>query len=463
MNIVIIGCGKVGRKLAADLSEENHDVTVVDVRPNMVKRLANELDIMAIRGNGIDHETLDDAGVANADLLISVTGNDELNLLCCLLAKRMNPKLQTAARVRNPEYTDYVQDLRRDLSINLIVNPELTAAREIFRSITLPNGVSSEAFSSGSPMIYSFRIQPGSILDNLMIRDIHPKLRNHLLVCFVERDDKAFIPDGDFVLKERDIISVAGDPNILHGFFDHVGIKHNRIKNVMVVGAGRVGFYLARMLENTRMNLTIIESDQAVCEEMAEKIPNATIIYGNGSDQALLHEEGLDEMDAFIALTGIDEENIILSLYARSAAGIKTITKINRIAFDEVINTMDLDTIVNPKQLTAEVIIRYVRALSAGLNSNVETVHKLAHDQVESLEFRIREQEPYTNIPLQDLPVKPGVLVAMIIRKKRLIVPKGYDELKAGDKVIIVTTKKGVCDLSELIDLKELQKRTNAS
>lgn len=450
MKIIIIGCGKVGRSAAAALSAENHDVVVVDNRPERIFNLANELDVLAVAGGGLSHDTLQEAGVSEADLVIALTGHDELNLLCCLLAGKLGAS-HTIARVRNPEYTQYFHNLSMDLGIDLIINPEMEAAREIFRSLSLPYGVSSEALSVKNAEIFKLKIHPDSVLCNMPVKDIPARLKSDILVGIVERGDQTFIPDGEFVLQARDTISIVGSVHNIHAFFSKIRLHANKIRNVMVVGAGKVAYYLANMLKQTHMQLTMIESNLATCEHMAETFPEFTIIHGNGSDEDLLIDEGLRDMDVFVSLTGIDEENIILSLYASSTAGIKTITKINRIAFDNVIAAMDLDTIVNPKKLTLERIIKYVRAAAGGVGSNVESVHQLAGNTAEGLEFNITRESEVTNVPLAKLKLKPGILVAMILRRGKAILPRGNDTIQVGDHVILVTTHKGLCDIEQIL------------
>lgn len=452
MKIVIVGCGKVGNALISDLSREGHDVTVIDNRAQKVKAAVRDSDVMGIHGSGMDHSVLEDAGIREADLFIAVTGNDELNLLCCLLARKLGQSLQTIARVRNPEYSDTITDLQSDLGISMIINPEYSAAREIFKAISLPPTVSAETFSTDSSEIYKLKIPTGSVLNEMPIKDIPSRLKGDILVCMVERGDDLIIPDGDFVLKEKDIISISGTPRKRDQFFRKIGIKSNSVNRVMVIGAGKVAYYLARMLKKTGIELTLVDNDPAVCEQMASWFPEAIVINGNGSDREMLEEEGLEQMDAFVSLTGIDEENIILSLYIRSIMPIKTITKINRISFDDVIGALDLDTIVNPKKLTAETIIRYVRAAEGGIGSNVETVHRLAQDRAEAIEFLIREDSKATNVPLMDLKTKRGTLAALIVRNKKPILPRGSDRLMVGDSVIFITTETGLCKLDDVLD-----------
>lgn len=452
MNIVIVGCGKVGSSLTRELSREGHDITVVDTKPQKVSQLVQENDVMGLVGNGIVPEIQLDAGIDQADVVIATTSNDELNLLCCLLARKLSGGCATIARVHNPEYSGAVEYLQNEMGISMIINPELEAARAIGRVLRLPSVISVDTFSKGLAEILRVKIQPDSGLANMPVKDIPARLKSDILVCVVERGGKAYIPDGDFILKAKDVISIAGQPANTSDFFRKIGIRKQPIHSIMIIGAGKLSFYLGKQLDRSRVDVTMIESKPETCDIMAQEFPEFTIVHGDGSDQNLLIEEGLDEMDAFISLTGIDEENIFLSLYARGRTGIKTITKINRIRFDEVINSLDLDTIINPKSIAAEMIIRYVRALANATGSNVETVNRLASDQVEAIEFNIRKDSRATGIPLQSLNLKPGVLVALIQRGGQVILPRGSDELLEDDTVIIVTSHTGFTDIDDILE-----------
>lgn len=452
MRIVIVGCGKVGQTLTKELSKEGHDITVIDTKEDKVNKLVQEYDVMGVIGNGINPETQQDAEIDKADLLISMTGNDEFNLLCCLMSKKTNQRLKTIARVESPEYQENRTYLKTQLGISLITNPDLEAAREIYRVLRLPSAISVDTFSKELAEILKFKVLPGSILDGMPIKFITSRLKSDILVCVMERDGKAFIPDGEFTLKAKDLLSIAGDPASTNSFFKKIGLKKKSIKNIMIIGAGRVTYYLGKMLEKTGVNLTIIESNPAQCERMAQLLPKATFILGDGSDQQLLIEEGLDQMDAFIALTGIDEENIFLSLYAGGKSDLKTITKVNRILFDDVIKDLDLDTIVYPKMLITELTLRYVRSMSTSVGDNIETIYKLAGDQAEAVEFKIKKDSPVLGIPIQNLHLKQGRLVALIQRKGKIILPRGSDSMQEGDSVVVVTNTSGLSHLHDIVE-----------
>lgn len=450
MQILIVGCGKVGYTLAEQLSREDNDITVLDTNSSRVQFLVEELDIMGYIGSGISFETLAEAGVKKADLLIAVTGSDEVNLMCCLIAKKAG-HCQTIARVRNPEYTSEMEFLKKELGLAMIINPELIAAAEIARVLRVPSAIDVEVFAKGKAEILRLRIKPGSILCDLPVQEISARLGSDILVCVVERGSEVIIPDGNFVLKEKDTIHIAGAPKKTGQFFKKIGVDTDPVHDIMIVGGGKISYYLAKMLLASGMDVKIIERDAACCEMLCQSLPDATVIHGDGTDKALLMEEGLENADSFAALTGMDEENVFLSLYAKHVSDIKTVTKINRISFDEVIDTLDLDTVVHPKNITAEFIIRYARAFGNSIGSNVETLHRIANGRVEALEFVIRENSPVLNTTLMDMDIREGVLVACIQRKGQVILPRGGDSMQVGDNVIVITTHTGLSDISDIL------------
>ncbi len=450
MQIIIVGCGKVGSVLAEQLCREENNVTVLDVKSERVEHLVNELDIMGYIGSGISFDTLMEAGVKKADLLIAVTHSDELNLMCCLIARKAG-NCQTIARVRNPEYNKEADFLKKELGLSMIINPELAAANEISRVLRLPSAIDVEVFAKGRLEILKFRVKAGSPLCNLSVQEMAAKVSGDILVCVVERSDTVTIPNGMFVLQEKDYVYVAGTPKSTAEFFKKIGIEANPVRNLMIVGGGKISYYLAQILLAAGTDVRIIEQDAASCDMLSQLIPEATIIHGNGTDKALLMEEGLDGMDAFASLTGIDEENIFLSLYVKTQSDIKTITKINRISFDEVIANLDLDTVIYPKDITAEYIIRYVRALGNSIGSNVETMHRIAGGKVEALEFIIRENAPVVNVPLMDLDLKDDILIACIQRDGKIILPRGNDSMQVGDTAVVITTRNGLRDIRDIL------------
>lgn len=451
MNIIVVGCGKVGHKIAEQLNCENdHNITVVDLDSETLSDIVNQYDILGVAGNGASIETLNEAGIQNADLLIAVTGSDELNLITCLIAKKAG-NCQTIARVRNPEYSKEINLFKEDLGLAMIINPELTAATEIARILRFPSAINIDSFANGRVEILNFKIGKDCILNNLMVMDIYSKLNCDVLICGVERNASAYIPNGDFILKENDVVSIVASPKNSAHFFKKIGIKTNRVKNAIIAGGGETSYYLALLLLKNGINVKIIEKNLQRCNELCQLLPNASIIHADATDNHILLEEGIEKTEAFVSLTNMDEENILLSLFAKSKSNAKLITKINKISYDKVISTLDLDTIIYPKNITAEYIVKFVRALNNSIGSNVATMHRILSDKAEALEFNIRESTPVSNIPLEKLNLKENVLIACINRGGQIITPRGRDLILPGDTVIVVTTQTGFKDISDIL------------
>ena len=451
MKIIIVGCGKVGQKLAEKLSQEKlHDITVVDLRYGIIQDLTNQYDIMGVCGSGTSLDTLNEAGVKDADVLISVTGSDELNLITCLIAKKAG-NCQTIARVRKPEYVKEVHLFKEDLGLAMIINPELTAAHTIARILRFPSAIQIDTFSKGRIEILKFRIPEGSVLDNLKIMDIRSRLNCDVLVCGVERGEDAFIPGGNFVMREGDFISIVSSVENATDFFKAIKIRTNSVKNTIIVGGGPIAFYLARRLIQTGIDVKIIEKNPEKCDTLCQTLPKATIINGDGTERRLLLESGLEHCDSFVALTNIDEENVLLSLFAKSKSDAKLITKVNRIEYDDVVDGLDLGTVIYPKDLTAEYIVKFVRAMQNSIGSNIETMHLILEGKAEALEFRIADNSPVVGITLERLDLKDNTLVACINRKGMIITPRGNDMILPGDNVIVVTTHKGFSDIEDIL------------
>lgn len=450
MNIIIIGCGKVGQKLAHQLNmEDDLNITVIDTRANAVRDTINKFDVMGVVGHGATLDVLLEAGIKDADVVIAVTGSDELNLIACLLAKKTG-NCKTIARVRKPEYSRELSLFKDDLGLALVINPELTAANEMARVLRFPSAIQIDTFAKGRVEILKFRIQEDSMLDNFKLSDMG-KLNCEVLVCGVERGDEAFIPDGNFVLKCGDRVSIVASPHNGSQFFKKIGVKTNRVKDTMIVGGGETAYYLARILSQKGINVKIIEQKTERCEELCRLLPKATIVNADGTENRVLLEEGIENTGAFVALTNIDEENILLSLFAKSKTHGKLITKINRIEFDEVISNLDLDTTIYPKNITADYIVRFVRAMRNSFGSNIETMHLILDGKAEALEFRIGENSPVSDIPLEKLSTKDNTLIACINRMGKIIVPRGQDVILKDDTVIVVTTKTGFEDISDVL------------
>lgn len=450
MQIIIVGCGNVGRTLTEQLSKEGHNITVIDRIGEKVETVANEYDVMGIVGNGASFNVQNEAGIENADLLIAVTASDELNLLCCLIAKKAGD-CHTIARVRNPIYNKEIAYIKEELGLSMVINPEHAAALEISRLLKFPSAIKVDTFAKGRVEILKCKVKEGSPLCDCSLIDISSKLRCAVLICAVERGDEVHIPDGRFVLKENDVISVVAEPRRANEFFKKIGMTTNRIKRVMIVGGGETTYYLTQMLLVMGMDVTIIEKDKNRCNELSEHLPKALIIHGDGTERNLLQEEGLEQMQAFVAWTNMDEENVMLTLFARRASQAKTVTKIHRIAYDEIISEMDLGSVLYPKHITAEYIIRYVRGMQNSIGSNVETLYQLIEDKVEALEFYVDRNSSVIGIPLKDLELKSNLLICCINRRGTIMIPGGQDTIEAGDTVIVVTTNTGFQDLKDIL------------
>lgn len=450
MKIIIVGCGKIGSALTEQLNREGHDITVIDRDSQAVSAVTESIDVMGLTGNGAVYEVQIEAGIEEADLLIATTNSDELNMLCCLIAKKAG-NCHTIARVRNPEYAAEIGFLRDELNLSMAINPEMAAAREISRLLKFPSAIKIDTFAKGRVEIMKFIIPKNSVLDQLKVYEVGPKLRCNILICAIERGDQVMIPSGNVQLMAGDKISFVAPPAEAMDFFQKVGIENNSVRTAMFVGGGRITYYLAKFLEETNIEIKILEQNRERCEELSEKLPRAMIIHGDGSDQQLLLEEGIRQTEAFASLTGFDEENIMLSLYVGSQSKAKLITKVNHIAFEEVIESMNLGSVIYPKQITADTIVQYVRAMNNSMGSNVETLYKIAGNRAEALEFRVKHDPRITGISLEKLSLKENLLVACINRKGKIITPKGKDTMEEGDTVIIVTTNTGLNDLKDIL------------
>ncbi len=451
MQIIIIGCGKVGTKLIEQLSEEQeHDITVVDEKYQRVQDVTSEYDIMGVVGNGMNVETLTEAGVEDADIVIAVTGSDEQNMLVCLMAKKLG-NCRAIARVRQPEYNRAAHLLKDDLGLSMVINPERAAANEIARVLRFPSAIKIDTFAKGRVEILKFRIPEKSVLDSLCVSDIVKKLDCDILVCGVEREDEAFIPSGNFVLHSGDLISIIASIHNATIFFKKIGFKTNRVKDTIIVGGGNMAYYLAEQLLATGIHVKIIEQCQERCDELCQHLTKASIVCGDGTDNRLLMEEGLETTESIVSLMNIDEENILLSLYAKSKTKGKIVTKINRIAYDDVITHLDIGTTVYPKNITADYIIRFVRAMKNSIGNNIETMHLILEGKAEALEFRIRENSPISNITLDKLNLKDNILIACINRGTKVMIPRGRDMILPGDSVVVITKKAGFQDISDIL------------
>ncbi len=449
MYIIIVGLGKLGSTLTKQLSTEGHDIVVVDPDNSVVSSTVDAYDVMGICGNGATYEVLKEAGAAKAKLIIAATGSDELNILCCLFAKHMGTE-NTIARVRNPDYAGQSQFLRNDLGISMTVNPEYETANEISRIIRFPSAANLDSFAGGRVEIARVRIHSDNPLCDMPIHEMRKKAKAKVIICAVQRNDSVFIPSGDFVLHCDDVISITGTRAELSSFMKQTGVYKQKIKNVMIVGGGRIAYYLAKLLSDTGRNIKLIELKDERCRHMSDMLDDVTVIHGDGTDQDILEEQCIDGQDALIALTGIDEENIIVSMYAESKGVNKVITKVNRHSYS-ILNDIGLETVVSPQIVAGNLVTRYVRALhnSAG-NSQIQTLYKLVGGKVEAAEFIVPEDAGYLNIPFKELELMPNLLIGCIIRNGKIIFPGGDDVMKANDSVIVVTAGRIIEDLHDI-------------
>ena len=450
LRIIIVGGGKVGRTLVEQLSQEGHDITIVDRDGQKAQALANLYDIMGVQGNGASYGVLKEAGIETADLLIAVTQSDELNLLCCTVGKQV-ANCAAIARVRTPDYSREVGYLREKLGLAMIINPEMEAAAEEARILYLPTALEIDSFAHGQADLIKFKVPEGNVLDGMNLITLGQRIAPDILICAAERDGKVIIPRGQYIIRAGDILSFAASRAVGKKFLEDIGFKTNRVRNAMLIGGGRAAYYLARQLLSMGIQVKIIEISRERCEELSILLPKAVIINGDGTSEELLREEGIERAEAVVALTGIDEENILLTLFARRVSQAKTITKINRITFQDVINNLDLGSVIYPKYITAEAIIRYVRAMRESMNSNIETLYHMFDHRAEAVEFRVDAPSGVTDIPLKDLRLKDSLLVCAIYREGRVRIPNGQDSIQVGDTIMVVTTHTGFSDIRDIL------------
>ncbi len=451
LGIIIVGCGKVGKTLVEQLSNEGHDITIIDKNSRKIQDITNSYDILGIVGNGATYSVQKEAGIDNADLIIAVTDSDELNLLCCTVAKRVG-NCAAIARVRTPDYSKDVSYLREKLGLALIINPELEAAKEAARILYLPTALEVNSFAHGHAEIVKFKIPDNHFLHEMTIAQLSRRIKKELLICAIERDGEVYIPSGNFQMKTGDTVSFVATPKVIRSFLKDIGFNTKQVRNCLIIGGGRAAYYLANQLLRNGIEVKIIEANRERCEELSILLPNAIIINGDGTNQEILTEAGIKDVEALVPLTGIDEENIILTLHAKQVSKAKVITKLNRITFTDVVSNLDLGSVIYPKYITSEAIIAYVRAKTASMNSNIETLYHLFNYRVEAIEFRVDKESAVTNIPLKDLSFKKNLLISFISRKGSIIIPSGQDSIHVGDTVMIVTTHTGFNDIVDILE-----------
>ena len=451
MKIIIAGTGKVGRTVAAVLSEEGHDVTIIDNDPETVFSVSNDLDVICVEGNAADPETLREAGVDSADLLLTATEKDEVNMVCGIAAHHMGAK-HVIARIRDPQYLHQTKFLREALGLSQIVNPEYECAKEISRILRFPGASRVDSFSKGSVEIVEHKIPKGGMLDGIKLYELSQRFGAKVLVALVERNGSALIPSGGTVLKAGDKLSITGSSQELRKFFVSIGVYKKPVRRVMIMGGGRTAVYLTKILEDNGIDVTVIEKERNKCNELCDQIPEAHIVCGDATHKDVLLEDGIMTTDGFVALTGDDGDNIITSLYASSCNVGKIITKVNREHFAEILNNSGLESIVSPKEIVAQQLARFVRALSNSAGSSMETLYRLVDGKVEVLEFIVRDNSACIHVPLKELHLKENILISALIRGNKSILPDGNTQIQPGDHAIVVTAAGKLQDLDDILE-----------
>lgn len=450
MRIIVIGDGKVGRAIIEHICQEGHEVVVIDKNPDVVEEMINQYDVMGITGNGASYEILENAGVSRSDLVIASTSSDELNILSCIFSKKLGAKA-TVARVRSYEYDKQRDLMKDDLGITLTINPESEAANEIFRVLTFPEATKVDTFANGKVDLIELFVPEKSPLIGKRLFELQKAYNVKVLVCAVSRGDEVIIPDGSFVFQEGDKINVTAQRSELKTFLNKLGLIESAIKSVLIIGGGKITHYLAQELLKSKFEVKIIEKNRNRCLELAESLPGASIINGNGTDQTILTEEGIYDCDALVSLTGIDEENIIISMYANSIGVHKIIAKVNNPSFAKLMKSIDVASVISPKAVTAAKTLRYIRATSNARGNNIVNLYKIVNGKAEAIEFIAKEDHKMLNVPLKDLTLKKNVLIGGIIRNDEVIIPSGIDVLKLNDRVIVVCADQYLDDLSDIL------------
>lgn len=452
MDIIIAGVGKIGFKVISTLVNEGHDVTVIDKKPEIVTEVTNMFDVIGVCGNCADCETLEEAGVDKAELFISFTGSDEMNMLSCFLAKKMGAR-HTVARIRNPEYNDNsLGFMRQQLELSMSINPELLVAQELYNILKIPSAFKVDYFARRNLEIIEMKIKSDSPICGKKLFKLREKQTVEFLIAAVFRDGRVIIPDGSFELASGDVISIAAAPGDMQKLLKGLGIITKQARSVMILGGSKTAYYLSKMLLSSGNDVKIIEKDINRCEELSDIVPKAMLINGDGSQQELLLEEGLRSLDAFVALTGMDEENILISIFASNHNVPKVISKVNRDEMVKMAENLGLDCVVSAKSVTSDIILRYTRALENTLGSSIETLYRVMDDKAEALEFKVKEDSDILNTPIKDLQIKQGILIVGIIRPgKKAVIPLGDDTIKKGDRVIVLSSEHRITRLSDIL------------
>ena len=450
MKIIIIGTGKVGFSLAEQLLNEKHDITIVDTQDSALRRATDALDIMSVKGNGVSTDTLREAGAEDADLLVAATNSDEVNMVCCLTAKHLGAKY-TIARIRNPEYNLGLHELKKNMGIDMVINPENATAVEISRLLRFPSAANIETFCRGRVELMGFRLQEGDFLVNQPLHALSAQVKQlSLLVCAVDRDGEVTIPNGSFVPQVGDKLYLIGRPTSLDQFFRLLGRYSPKVKTVFIVGGGKISVYLTAILEKMKMRVKIVELSEKRCRLVSEMMPRTTVICGDGTDQELLESERMSAADAFVALTDRDEDNLIISLYAMQQGMHKVVTKCNRQNYTGIARAVGLDSVISPKLITAAQILQLVRGMQNSQGSVMNTLYRIADGKTEAMEFTVGPSTRHLNVPLRDLHLHKGILIAVIMRNGEIIIPEGSSCIQEGDSVIIISRDRPIQDLNDI-------------
>lgn len=451
LKVIIVGCGKVGANLVEQLSKEGNDIVVIDKNPQKIQSITSMYDVMGITGNGASYSLQIEAGIENTDLFIAVTGSDELNLLCCTLAKQVG-NCSVIARVRTPDYSSEIGYLQEKLGLTMVINPELETAKEVSRILNMPTALEVNSFAHGQAELIKFKIHENNVLDGLTISNLGNICTTKVLICAIERDNEIYIPSGNFVIKAGDIISFVTSRKNVKPFLCEIGVKANPIKDCMIIGGGKSTYYLASHLIHVGISVKIIETNPTRCEELSDLLPKAVVINADGTDESILKEQGIETVDSFIPLTGIDEENVMLTLYSKKVSSAKVITKINRPNFKSVISQLDLGSVIYPQIITSEAIIAYARAKKNSIGSNIETLYHMFDSKVEAIEFLVEAKSAVTDTPLMKLSLKKNLLISFINRNGSIIIPSGSDCIHVGDTVMIVTKHSGFNNILDILE-----------
>ncbi len=453
MKIIIAGAGRVGFVVAQSLEAEGHDITLIDRDAETIEFASNELDVICCLGSATNPDTLREAGVESADIVMAVTESDEINMICALAARRLGAKY-IVARIRDPEYLEQQEFLREAIGLSVIVNPEYECAKEISRILRFPGAARVDAFSKGSVEIVEHKVPVGGKLEGVALKELVQRFGAKVLVGVVERGGEGLIPNGNFVLKAGDRLSITGSTTELRRFFIAIGQYKRPVRRVMVIGGGRVAVYLTRMLQESGIHVTVVERDRERCDALCDLVPEAHIVYGDATRSDVLQEDGIATADAFVAVTGDDEDNIITALYAKSCAVDKIVVKVNREYCAEILKNAGLESIVSPKEIVAQQLARYVRAMGNSMGGSMETLYRLADGKVEALEFKVSEDSACVNIPLKDLKLKPNILISAIIRGGKSIAPDGNTRILPGDHAVIVTAAGRIENMDAILEGK---------